>query len=150
MSICLESEEIWGESGYAFEPEWASDAEIDKTGDVSSESSDSDDEKASANWKAGRAKMPPTAWCKCGRCVTQKTDIECFCCRESELCLDLIDGSLKCLTEKAELASYVAHQPSLEMMYIDGMIRRFLKGPAPSQLSNRSGVLTYLYVHFAM
>ncbi len=78
------------------------------------------------------------------------TDIECYCCRESELCLDLIDGSLKCLTVKAELASYVAHKPPLEMMYIHGMIPRFLTGPAPSQLSNRPGVLTFWYTHFAI
>ncbi|XP_077417227.1 amyloid-beta A4 precursor protein-binding family A member 1-like [Vanacampus margaritifer] len=97
--------------------------------------------------------MAAEAWCRCGHCIKQKTYIECFCCHEHELAVDKMEeNKLKCLTLKVDLPDYVFHVPSLELMYVSGMIRKYLRDPAPDQLSNQQCRLmayrTYtLYLH---
>ena len=131
-----EVEEL-GLQGYQFEPE-----RDNLSGDSGEESesniSSSDEEiEAAMNWRDGRSKAGTTIWCKCGNCVTQKTDPECYCCTEHELLVDQVTELGTCITNKPSLDDYVTHKPMLEMMYIDGMIRRLLTGPAPTELTNR-------------
>ena len=75
--------------------------------------------------------------CKCGRCLVPKSDAEYFCCKDHELLADR-SKTFICATDFfSNLEAYVSHKPSLEMVYIDGMIKRYSKGPAAEELSNR-------------
>ena len=105
----------------------------DGSPDSSSDTDSSSDEMQVVLFE-GRCKMEPSKWCKCGKCVTQKTDPECYCCMEHELLLDrLTDRELQCFTDMAKVRDYVAHKPSLETAYIQGMMRGSLRGPAPAE-----------------
>ena len=75
-------------------------------------------------------------WCKCGHCLQQKTNNECFCCKEHELITGKFDG-LDCITAKSGLDQYVVHRPSLEMAFIDAMIKKHARETVPQQLTNR-------------
>ncbi len=121
--------------GYIFEPE---KADYQYLVQHSSDSDTSDDMNAElgSNTREGRTKMSVGAWCRCGHCTRQKTDDECYCCKEHELLSGRMDG-LQCFTAKSDLQDYVAHRPSLEMAFIDAMIKKHVRGPAPDQLSNR-------------
>ena len=72
-----------------------------------------------------------------GNVLYKKTDAECFCCREHDLLADRFK-TLICATDIAtgNLEAYSTQKSSLEMAYIDRMIKRYLKGPAATELSN--------------
>lgn len=125
-----------GAQGYLYEPQRSDYPDLCLNSRDFSDSSDSENDNFSINWRHGRAKMASSDWCKCGKCVVQKTDDECYCCKEHELLIEQ-SYTLKCATDIDNLEEYVAHKPSLEMAYIHGMIKRCLKGPAPQELSNR-------------
>ncbi len=139
MSDFLGIENEMGQHGYMFEPE-KNDSESENSDSCTDTSDEEMNEKntVEANWREGRSKMAVSVWCRCGHCRSRKSDEECFCCKEHELALDIMDSTqIQCLTEKNDLESYVAHRPSLEMLFVDCLIRRFVRGPAPEQLSNR-------------
>lgn len=119
-----------GIQGYLYEPQRLDFPHLCQDSGDSSDSSESEHENFAINWREGRAKMLSAVWCRCQKCVVQKTDAECYCCKEHELLIDRLK-TLICATDIAHLEEYVAHKPSLEMAYIDGMIKRYLKGPAP-------------------
>ncbi len=128
MEDFSECPEFLGQYGYIFEPEKESSSENDHSHSDSEDSLDEYKEIPEVNMREGRSKMAAPVWCHCGNCVTQKTDEECFCCHEHELALETIsDENILCLTQKDGLDSYVAHTPSLEMLFVDCMIRRFVK-----------------------
>ena len=84
----------------------------------------------------------------CGNCVLQKTDEECFCCQEHPLLVEELGRKqLPCICDKPGLDAYIVHKPALEMAFIDSMIRRQVKGPAPEgELSNRYLASLQLYI----
>ena len=129
----------FGEHGYNFEPERSSESNSSENDSELSDSSDSVElENAAAQSIQGRTSMAVSTWCKRGNCAKQKSDIENYCCKEHELGLEIVDeAEVEYITLKPQLEEYVAHKPALEMLFIDCMIRRFVKGPAPRELSNR-------------
>jgi hypothetical protein len=124
-----------GIEGYLYEPEKADYPNINQSGSDSELSSDTDGETVH-NFRDGRTKMSAETWCQCGQCVKQKTDDECYCCKEHELITEKMDG-IECFTNKTDIDQYVAHRPSLEMAFIDAMIKKHVHGPAPEQLTNK-------------
>ena len=129
-------------NGYLYEPNRSSYQGL-LSSSSSSASSDSEGDNPALLSLEGRAKHPASAWCKCGQCTVQKTDVDCYCCREHELLADRMDG-LMCFTMTDNLDQYIVHKPSLEMAFINSMIQKFVKGPAPEgELSNKS---VYLFI----
>ena len=73
--------------------------------------------------------------CKCGHCLRQKTNNECFYYKKKhKLITGKLDG-LDCITTKSGLDQYVVHRPSLEMAFIDVKIKKHLRKTVP-QLTN--------------
>ena len=66
--------------------------------------------------------------------MKQKTDDECYCCKEHELLVDRMVG-LVCFTDIPDIEEFVAHRPSLKMAFVDAMIKKYVRGP--EELSNR-------------
>lgn len=129
-------EEDYGASGYLYEPDRSAyQGHLSSTS--SSSESDSEGENLSLLALEGRSNRPPSTWCKCGECTSQKTDVECYCCKEHELLADRI-GDLQCITQTENLDQYIVHKPSLEMAFINAMLQKFVKGPAPEgELTNK-------------
>ena len=125
-----------GAEGYLYEPVRSDFPNLCLLSEISSDSDHSEPENFAINWREGRSKMATAEWCRCGNCVVQQTDDECYCCKDHELLVHYLN-SVNCATDIADLEEYVAHKPSLEMAFVNGMIRRCLKGPVPQQLSNR-------------
>ena len=125
----------YGVEGYLYEPERADFPNIQNNQTDDDSSSDSEGESLGI-FRDGRTKMEPSTWCKCGHCVRQKTNNECFCCTEHELITGKLDG-IGCITAKTGLDQYVVHRPSLEMAFIDAMIKKHVRETAPQQLTNR-------------
>lgn len=128
-------EEEHGAQGYLYEPDRSAYQGYLSEEDLGS--SDSEGENPILLSTEGRSKMLASVWCKCGKCTVQKTDIECYCCKEHELLSDRMEG-LTCFTLKDRLEEYIVHKPALEMAFIDAMIKNFVRGPAPEgELSNK-------------
>ena len=123
-----------GVEGYLYEPERADFPNIQNN--LTDDDSSSDNEgECLGIFRDWRTKMEPSTWCKCGHCLWQKTNNECFCCKEHELITGKLDG-LDCITTKSGLDQYVVHRPSLEMAFIDAMIKKHLRKTVP-QLTSR-------------
>ncbi len=85
------SMEEYGVNGYLYEPERSKYQDL-LSSSSSSSSSDSEGDNLALLSLEGRAKQQASTWCKCGHCTVQKTDAECYCCKEHELLIDRMDG----------------------------------------------------------
>ncbi|KAK2153669.1 hypothetical protein LSH36_290g04031 [Paralvinella palmiformis] len=113
-----------GIQGYLYEPQRSDFQHLCQDSTDSSDLSESEPENVAVNWRQGRAKMASAVWCKCGRCIVQKSDAECFCCKEHELLADR-SKTLICTTDIDNLEAYIAHKPSTCILNFKIIITRF-------------------------
>ena len=84
--------------------------------------------------------MSVSVWCKCGSCTKHRADMQrmVLLLRAYVLLIDMIKASnLTCFTQAARLEEYVLHKPALQMAFIDAMVKKYVKGPAPEVLANQ-------------
>ena len=86
-------------------------------------------------------------WMQCGNCIIMSTDEECFCCRDSELIVDLcVRNNIHCITEHEDIHGWVTKKSCLNMMRNEEVIRG-----AKRYAHDRSEVWRYLsYSTFTM